>query len=53
MPAETAHLNAGQLEAELLKLKSDDSGRARRRLANRIRNPKNRSIQKTPANGFG
>ena len=52
MPTETAHLNSGQVEAELQKLR-DDSGRARRRLANRIRNPKNRSTQKPSANGFG
>ena len=50
MPCETAHLSPGQVEAELLKNK-DDSGRARRRQARRVRNPKQRQKLK-PANGF-
>ena len=50
MVCETAHLSPGQVEAELQKIK-DDGGRARRRLARRVRNPKQRQKLK-PANGF-
>ena len=47
MVTESCHLSYGQIEHEIQKSK-DDSGRARRRLAQRVLNQKQRPRQKKP-----
>ena len=52
MALETAHMSHGEIEGLLQKF-SDDSGRARRRQADRVRNPKQRKKAESSNKGFG